>query len=146
MIPAIYVSGDALERADAYRFGYRTVCWHPREIGVPEVSDTLVIDCGHVLFDDYEHAVACAKAAAARGVLVGIHTYYPQALELYGLVGLPNVLVAKNHRLLLRKLARHARRHGRSWPRTAKRAQRLKSEVTNVHDNHDDPDQGTSRV
>src|SRR4051794_4764192 len=109
MFPATYVSGDSRERADAYCLGYRTVCHHPREVGVPDVSETLVMDFGHVLFDDHEATVACVKAAAARGVLIGLHTYYPEALKLFGLVGLPNVLVAKTHRLLLVKLGHHAK-------------------------------------
>jgi hypothetical protein len=33
MIEGTYVSGDACERADAYRFGHRQVCWHPNEVG-----------------------------------------------------------------------------------------------------------------
>jgi hypothetical protein len=39
MIPATYVSADAVERADAYRFGYRSVCECPHEIGVPEANE-----------------------------------------------------------------------------------------------------------
>jgi hypothetical protein len=138
MLPAIYVSGDELECADADRLGYSTICQHPREAGVPDVSDVLVLDFGRVLFDDHESAIACVKAGAARGVLVGIHTYYPEVLKLYGLVGLPNVLVAKNHRLLLMKLGRHARLHGRPWQLLAKLAKRLESEVNDVHDRDDE--------
>jgi hypothetical protein len=138
MLPATYVSGDALERADAYRLGYRTVCQHPREVGSLDVSETLVMDFGHVLFDDHESAVICVKAAARRGVLVGIHTYYPQALEIYGLVGLPNVLVAKSHRLLLKKLGRYARRHGRPWSLPVKQTSHQKGKVNDVHDNRDE--------
>jgi hypothetical protein len=115
MFPATYVSADALERADAYRLGYRTVCQHPREIGVPEATEMLVIDFNHVLFDDQATAVAKANAHARRGLLVGIHTYYPQALEVLRLAALPNVVVAKTHRELLVELGRLARLRGRPW-------------------------------
>jgi hypothetical protein len=125
MFPAIYVSGEELERADAYRLGYRTVCRHPREVGTPDVSETLVIDFGHVLFEDHESAVACVKAAAARGVPVGLHTYYPEILKLYELVGLPNVLVAKTHWLLLVRLGHFAKLHDRPWLLLAKQARPL---------------------
>ena len=138
MLEHIYVSGDALERAEAYRLGYRTVCMHPRAIGVPEVNETLVIDFDHVLFEDQETAVMKANEHARRGGLVGMHSYYPQALELYRLVELPNVLVAKNHRRLLVKLGRYARLHGRPWLLVAKAAKAFESEVNNVHDNHED--------
>ena len=49
-----------------------------------------------------------ANAHSRRGILVGIHTYYPQALEVYRLATLPNVFVAKTHR---RKRLRHL------WPK-----------------------------
>ena len=140
MFPAIYVSADELERADAYRLGYRTVCWHPREIGLADVSETLVIDFDHILFDDQETAVMKASAAARRGVLVGVHTHYPQALKLYRLVALPNVLVATTHRRLLVKLGHYAKLHGRPWLLTAQEAKLVESEVNDVPDN---PEEGT---
>jgi hypothetical protein len=138
MFPATYVSGDALERADAYRIGYRTVCRHPREIGILEASEVLVIDFDHVLFDDQESAVRKANEAARRGVLVGIHTYYPEALKLYRLVELPHVMVAKAHRQLLVRLGRYARLHKRPWLREATVALSLESEVHDVHHEHED--------
>ena len=46
------------DQADAYRFGYREVCHHPKEIGLPQVSATVVVDFDHVLFDDKDLAVA----------------------------------------------------------------------------------------
>ena len=76
-MPATYVSADAGERLGAYRYGYRTVCECPREIGVPEASEMLVIDFNRVLFDDQETAIRKANAHARRGVLVAIHTYLP---------------------------------------------------------------------
>ena len=134
MFPATYLSSDALERADAYRLGYRTVCQHPKEIGVLEPNETLVLDFNHVLFDEREMVVVQANEAARRGVLVGIHTYHPQALEVYRLAALPNVLVAKNHRQLLVELGRYAKLHGRPWLRVATAARSLESEVSDVHE------------
>jgi hypothetical protein len=139
MFPATYVSADALERADAYRLGYRTVCMHPREIGVLEVTEALVIDFNQVLFGEQETAVVQANQHARRGVLVGLHTYSPEALEAFPLVALPNVLVAKTHRELLFKLGRYARLHGRPWLLHALVAKSVESEVTHVHD-HDEED------
>lgn len=134
MLSATYVSGDALERLEAYQGGYHTVCHHPSEIGALEPSEMLVIDFNHILFDDHELAIAKANEAAHRGVLVGIHTYYPEALKLYRLATLPNVLVAKNHRRLLHELGRYAKLHGRPWQKIAKAAKALKDEVNDVHD------------
>jgi len=134
MLPATYLSNDALERADAYRYGYRTVCQHPKEIGLLEPNETLVIDFNTVLFDDQEMVIVKANEAARRGVLVGIHTYHPQALEVYRLAKLPNVLVAKNHRQLLVKLGRYAKLHGRPWLHIAKAAKSHESEVNDVHE------------
>ena len=71
-------------------------------------------------------------------MLVGIHTYYPQALEVYRLLPLPNVLVAKTHSLLLFKLGRYARLHGRPWVQFARAALSLKGEVNDVHDHYEE--------
>ncbi len=38
MIKGTYMSGDSWERAAAYRHGYRTVCHHPKRIGIVEVD------------------------------------------------------------------------------------------------------------
>jgi hypothetical protein len=76
MINGTYVSGDACERALAFRLGYRSVCHHPREIGVLGPDEVLVIDLDHVLFDDRDLAIVRANEAANRGVPVGIHTYW----------------------------------------------------------------------
>jgi hypothetical protein len=101
MIEGTYVSGDACERADAYRFGYRTVCWHPKEVVVATADRLLTIDFNHVLFDDRDLAVLTANRAANRGVLVGIHTHYPNDPRLRRFLALPNVIVARTHRRLL---------------------------------------------
>jgi hypothetical protein len=131
---ATYMSSDETERADALELGYRTICQHPREIGVLEPSEMLVIDFNHILFDDHELAIAKINEAAQRGVLVGIHTYYREALKLYRLAKLPNVLVADSHRWLLLKLGRYAKLHGRSWQKIALAAKPLKGEVNHVHE------------
>src|SRR5258708_38518886 len=115
LFPATYVSADALERADAYRLGYRTVCQDPREIGVPEVTETLVIDFNTVRYEDRATVVLLANKHARRGVLVGFHTYDPDALAAHPLAPLPNVIVAKTHRDLLIELGRFVRHHGRLW-------------------------------
>jgi hypothetical protein len=101
MIEGTYVSGDACERADAYRFGYRQVCWHPKEITLAESDQLLTIDFDHVLFDDRDLAILTANKAANRGVLMGIHTYYPNDPRLQLFLALPNVIVARTHRRLL---------------------------------------------
>ena len=131
---ATYVSNDETERADALKLGYRAIFQHPREIGVLEPSEMLVIDFDQVLFDDHELAIAKINEAARRGVLVGIHTYYREALKLYRLAKLPNVLVADTHRWLLLKLGRYAKLHRRPWQKIAKAAKPLKGEVNDVHD------------
>jgi hypothetical protein len=133
---ATYLSNDPVEIADAFELGYRTVCQHPREIGVLEPSEVLVIDFNNILFDDHELAIAKINEAAQRGLLVGIHTYYREALKLYRLAKLPNVLVANTHRWLLLKLGRYAKLHGRPWVKIAKAAKPLKGEVNDDYDNY----------
>lgn len=133
LIAAIYMSGDELERDEARKHGYLKVVQHPNEIGELEPDQVLVIDFNHVLFDDHELAIAKANEAAQRGVLVGIHTYYREALKLYRLTKLPNVFVADTHQFLLLKLNRYAKLHG-PWRKIATAAN-PKGEVTN--DNHD---------
>ncbi|HYT87627.1 MAG TPA: hypothetical protein VEL76_02805 [Gemmataceae bacterium] len=109
MVRGTYVSSDELERAEAAQFGYRYVCHHPNEIGVVDDGETLVIDFDHVLFDDQDLAVLKANQAANCGTVVGIHTYYPNDPRLQQLLALPNVLVAKTHRRLLKAMRQHAR-------------------------------------
>ena len=109
VIEGTYVSGDACERADAFRFGYRTVCHHPKEVGVLGPEQVLVIDFDHVLFDDRDLAVRKANEAAHRGVFVGVHTYYPTDPRLQRFLALPNVHVAKTHRRLLVVMRRRMR-------------------------------------
>ena len=138
MLPAAYVSANALGRADAYRLGYPIVCVHPREVALLQIASALVIDFNYVLFDDQETAVLIANKHARRGVLVGLHTYYPQALEVYPLASLPNLLVAKTHRELLVQMGRYARRHGRPWLLDAEAAEPLQSEVKHVPDNDEE--------
>jgi hypothetical protein len=133
LLPATYVSSDQIERADAFKVGYRNVCQHPREVGVLEPSEMLVMDLNHVLGDDHELAIVVANEAAERGVLVGIHTYYPESLKLYRLAKLPNVLVADTHRRLLLKLGRHAKLRGLPWQKIARAAKILKGMVNDVH-------------
>ena len=130
MLPATYLSADALERANAYRLGYRTVCWCPREIGVPEATEMLVIDFNNVMFEEQEAVIIKANAHARRGILVGIHTYYPQALEVYRLATLPNVFVAKTHRELLVELGRYATQIGRPWLCMTEEVESAASSVT----------------
>src|SRR5262245_31336910 len=92
---ALYLSGDEVARAWAFKLGYGVVCQHPREVGVLESILLLVIDFNQILFDDHELAIDLANEAARRGVIVGIHTYYRASLKLHRLATLPNVLVAK---------------------------------------------------
>jgi hypothetical protein len=108
VLKGTYVSGDACERAEAFRLGYRSVCHHPKEIGVVGPDEPLVIDFDHVLFDDKDLAVRKANEAANRGVTVGIHTYYPNDPRLLRHLALPNVVVAKTHRHLLTLMRRRA--------------------------------------
>ena len=121
----------------AFELGYRIVCQHPIEIGVLEATDTLAMDFNTILFDDHETAVAKVKEHASRGGLVGIHTYYPQALDFYQLVPLPNVVVAKTHRLLLEELGCYARLRGCPWMRVAMMALTLESEANDNYENLD---------
>ena len=130
----IYVSSDEVERKYAYDIGYRSVCTHPHEVGVPEISEAVVIDFDHVLFEDQETAIVKANEHARRGGLVGIHTYYAEAIKLYRLVELPNVVVAKTHRRLLVGLHRYARLHRHPLRLAAKTARSLKKEVADMPD------------
>jgi hypothetical protein len=132
LISAVYMSSDEVDRADAFKVGYRAVCQHPNEVGSLESGDILVMDVNFVLFDDIALAIDVANEGADRGVLVGLHTYNPDAPALQRLAKLPNVLVAKNHRLLLHKLGRHARLHGRPWRKIARAAKILKEEFDHV--------------
>jgi hypothetical protein len=104
MSQGTYVSSDACERSQAFRLGYRQVCHHPKEVGVLEPPETLVIDFDHVLFDEKDLAVRKANEAANLGVLVGIHTYYPEDPRLQRFLALPNVHIAKTHRLVLKRM------------------------------------------
>jgi hypothetical protein len=132
-----YVSGDACERAVAFRLGYRTVCHHPKEIGTLQPDEVLVIDFDRVLFDDKDLALVKANEAANRGVTVGIHTYYPDDPRLEPLLALPNVVVAKTHRLVLAGLCERARSKDRARPGGGNGQPPKESEVTHVRT---DPD------
>jgi hypothetical protein len=132
LLPAVYVSADELERALARGVGYRTVCAHPKEVGVVDVSELLAIDCNPVLVGDPGAAVAAAKDHAGRGGVVGLHTYDPDARELAGLRALPTVVVAKTHKQLLFKLGRHARVLKYVRGLCAQAARSLESEVKHV--------------
>jgi dihydrofolate reductase len=68
-----------------------------------------VIDFNDVLFNDKYLAIAKAKEAAERGVLVGIHTYDPTDPRLKPLLDRTNVIVAKTHRRVLARVRRLAR-------------------------------------
>jgi hypothetical protein len=105
----VYLSGDELERAQALKLGYHTVCQHPNELGELNPGETLVIDFDHCLFDDHDQTVAKAHEAANHGSLVGIHTHNPEDSRLRALVALKNVVVAKNSRHILAALRRQAR-------------------------------------
>jgi len=129
-----YVSGDACERALAYRLGYRSVCHHPKEIGVLEPDEPLVIDLDHVLFDDRDLAVHKANEAANRGVPVGIHTYYPNDPRLTGFLALASVVVAKTHRRVLARMRRQARKQAREADGADSRPQSNLQEVSHVHE------------
>ena len=111
LIQGAYVSGDELERAEAYELGYRDVCSHSRQIGVLEPSEILVIDLGHVLLEERDIAIVKANETANRGVLVGIHTYYPDDPRLDRFLALPNVLVAQTHARVIAALRRWALIH-----------------------------------
>ena len=143
MLTATYMSSDEVERADAFRVDYVTVCQHPNEIGELEASDLLVLDMNNVLFEDDRLAVQKANEAALRGVLVGVHTYNPDRLKSLGLIKRSNVVVAKNHVRLLFHLGRHAKLHGRPWQKIVKAAKLLKGQVTHVHKHHQE---GTASV
>ena len=129
--PGIYVSGDELERAFAYDVGYRDICAHPREIGVPKTTETFVIDFDHVLFDDKDAAVMKANGAANRGVLVGIHTYYPTDPRLGWCRSFPNVVIAKTHRRVLAHLRRLVARRKLQPQGDRRRPQTQESVVSN---------------
>ncbi len=73
-----YVSGDEVERAGTRKFGNTTVCQHPGEIGTLERDEVLVIDFGHVLFQDWDPAVTKASQTARGGMPVGVQTYHPE--------------------------------------------------------------------
>lgn len=105
MVPGIYLSADELERAVAYRrFGYREICAHPKEVGILERDEALVIDFAHVLFDDAPAALMLALDNAERGVPVGIHTYDLANPRLAPLHGFTNVVFAKTHLRILARL------------------------------------------
>ena len=130
---AVFMSSDEVERTDAFELGYGVVCQHPREIGVLDAVKMLVMDFNQILFDDHELAIDIANKAARCGIIVGIHTYYPEALKLQRLAKLPNVLVAKTHRRLLHKVGRYAKLRGRPRRKIARAAKTLKGTVNNVH-------------
>ena len=94
----------------------------------------LVMDANQILFDDHELAIDIANVAARRGIIVGVHTYYPESLKLYRLATLPNVLVAKTHRRLLHKVGRYARLRPHPRRKFATAAKPLKGTVTHDHD------------
>ena len=114
MRKGIYCSGDAMNRADAYRRGYKSVCHHPLEIGKLQPGDVLVVDYDHVLFDDKFAARQKMLTAIRQGHAVGIHTFHPDDPKLAGLAENPGVTIAKTHRRLLAALRRLDRRSAAS--------------------------------
>jgi hypothetical protein len=131
---AVFMSSDEVARARAFKLGYRRVCQHPREIGVLDGIKMLVIDFSQILFDDHELAIEIVNEAARSGIIVGIHTYYPEALKLQRLAKLPNVLVAKTHRRLLHNVGCYAKLRAHPRQKIARAAKILKGTVNDVHD------------
>jgi len=132
VIKGTYASSDACERADAFRFGYLSVCHHPKEIGVLGLEELLVIDFDHVLFGDKDLAVLKANEAASRGVPVGIHTYSPEDPRLTRLLALPNVFVAKTHRRVLVLMRRWAQIRDREQIGSSSRPETMSEEMIHV--------------
>jgi hypothetical protein len=97
LVNGTYVSADEIEIALALRLGYRVVRQHVRQIPEPRAGETLVIDFDHVAFDDKDETLVVATNAASRGVLVGVHTYFPENPRLRELAALPMVVVAATH-------------------------------------------------
>lgn len=129
--PDTYLSCCEVERAAAYDMGYRDICMHPREIGDMKPRGLLVIDFDHVLFNDRDDAVMKANEAANRGVLVGIHTYYPTDPRLDAFRAFPNVVIAKTHRRVLARLRRVVARRKFQPRGDRRRPQTNESEVRN---------------
>lgn len=101
-----YVSGDEVERADAERMGYGTVCQHPNKVDCLGAGDVLVIDLGNVPFDEKGEAAKLAYDAARAGVPVGVHTYDEDDLRLGVLATEPLIVIARTHRKVRAKLRR----------------------------------------
>ena len=119
LINCTYVSSDEIEIAFAQRLDYRVVRQHVRQIPEPHPGETLVIDFDHVAFDDKEETLVVATNAANRGVLVGVHTYYPENPRLRELAALPNVVLATTHEGVLAGLNQVAgfdHHHGSAAP------------------------------
>lgn len=109
-----YVSSDELGRSEAFAYGYRTICQHPREVRDLVAGQRLVIAIDYILFDDKDEAIALALAAAEQGLWVGIHTLHPEAACLAPVFGKPNVVVAKTHRKVRSSLRQKSRKQGAS--------------------------------
>src|SRR5262249_34529359 len=99
-----------------------------------EPDEALVIDFDHVLFDDRDLAVRKVNEAAKRGVLVGIHTYYPDDPRLTDCLALPDVTIAKTHRRLLVLMRRRARAQGREPAGRGGRPASAYEEVSHVRE------------
>ena len=80
---ATFVSGDEVNRAEAFELGYGTVASTLARFANLRPGDLLVIDYDAIMFNDKDAAVALALEAVQRGVNVRLNTYHPDdpALE-----------------------------------------------------------------
>lgn len=99
-----YLCGDAAWAAWASQFGYTYIENHPVKLPQQKEGDVLVIAFDYNELSDKASAVDVAKAAANCGVLVGIHTFYPEDPQLDTLRNRANVGIATTHLGVLSEL------------------------------------------